>query len=152
MRRLPAASTGLLADSSTRGTQLPSLLCSILSAIVLSIVLCDGTSLERPVTCEHCGKPRAECKCPRDGNGNVKLPKDQAARVRREKRRGKFVTVVVGLDPAATDIDALLKQLRKQLATGGSVREDGIELQGDHRDRIVEMLKAMGYPDKPSGG
>ncbi|MEX2213546.1 MAG: translation initiation factor [Phycisphaeraceae bacterium] len=114
--------------------------------------LFDGTSLQRPITCPACGKALAECKCPRDAVGEVCLPKDQDARVRREQRRGKFVTVVTGLDPKATDLAALLKQCRKQYATGGGLREDGFELQGDHRERMVESLRAMGYPAKAAGG
>jgi len=121
--------------------------------------LFDGTSLERPVTCERCDKPIAECGCPRGAGGGVCAPKDQLARVRREKRRGKYVTVITGLDASATDIPALAKDLRKSLGTGGSVTKDKangnapmIELQGDFRDRIVEHLKALGYPAKPSGG
>jgi len=81
------------------------------------------------------------------------------ARVRREKRRGKFVTVITGLDAHATDIPALAKGLRKSLGSGGSVTKDAandgapmIEIQGDFRDRIVEHLKSLGYPAKPSGG
>ena len=80
------------------------------------------------------------------------LPKDQDARVRREKRRGKWVTVVTGLDPAATDLKQLAKDLKAKCASGGSVTDDGVEVQGDHRDAIVTYLKTLGYPAKPSGG
>ena len=59
----------------------------------------------------------------------------------------------------ARALDALAKTLRKSLGTGGSVTKDKandgapmIELQGDHRDTLVDRLKAMGYPAKPSGG
>lgn len=114
--------------------------------------LFDGTSLQRPVTCPACNKPDAQCDCPRDADGNPCLPADQPARVHREKRRGKWVTVVTGLDPNATDLKQLAKQLKAKCATGGTATEDGIELQGDHRDKIVEMLKAQGYPAKPAGG
>lgn len=111
-----------------------------------------GTPLERPVTCERCEKPLAQCTCPRGGDGRVLLPKDQPARVRREKRRGKSVTVIAGLDPTATDLAALAKQLRSSLGAGGTVSDGEIELQGDHRDKVVERLKALGYPAKPAGG
>lgn len=118
--------------------------------------LFDGTPLERPVTCEHCRKPLAECACPRNARGELCLPKDQPARVQRERRRGKFTTVISGLDPDASDLPALLKELRKHLATGGSLAgskdEPTIELQGDHRDRLVDLLRERGYPAKPSGG
>lgn len=111
-----------------------------------------GTPLERPVTCERCAKALKECTCPRNKVGSIVLPKDQAARVRREKRRGKFVTVVSGLDPVASDLPSLLKQWKTKFATGGTIGEGEIELQGDHRDKLVELLKSMGYPAKASGG
>ena len=114
--------------------------------------LFDGTSLEQPVTCEHCGRPVAECTCPRDAAGDVLTPADQHARVQREKRRGKWVTVVTGLDSAASDLPALLKTFKNMCSAGGAVRDDGFEIQGDHRDRIVGELKKRGYPAKPSGG
>ncbi|MFI4860343.1 MAG: hypothetical protein ACIAXF_06650, partial [Phycisphaerales bacterium JB063] len=37
-------------------------------------------------------------------------------------------------------------------SAGGSVTDDGVEVQGDHRDRVVEYLKSLGYPAKPAGG
>lgn len=118
--------------------------------------LFHGTPLERPVTCEHCGRALAECRCPRDARGEVCPARDQPARVQRERRRGSFTTVIMGLDPVATDLPALLKELRKRLATGGSIagtkEEPTIELRGDHRDRLIELLRERGYPAKASGG
>ncbi len=114
--------------------------------------LFDGTPLERPVTCEACGKSLEGCACPRDASGAVCRPADQPVRVRREKRRGKWMTVVYQLDPTATDLKALLKQFKSKCAAGGTVTSDGIEIQGDHRDLLVDALKAMGYPAKPAGG
>jgi len=112
-----------------------------------------GTSLERPVTCERCEKPLNICNCPRDATGGLKLPKDQSPRVCREKRRGKQVTVISHLDPVATDLKSMLKQLRTKFGAGGTVTpESEIELQGDHRDKIVEFLKQLGYAAKASGG
>lgn len=114
--------------------------------------LFDGTALEQPVTCATCSKPAADCGCPRDAAGAVCLPRDQPARVQREKRRGKWTTVVTGLDPAATDLPAMLKQVKKQCSAGGTATADGFEVQGDHRDKLVAMLRNLGYPAKPSGG
>lgn len=114
--------------------------------------LFDGTALERPVTCAVCGEAASDCGCPRDAEGEVCRPQDQAARVHREKRRGKWVTVVTGLDPQASDLKALAKTIKATCSAGGSVTADGVEVQGDHRDRVVQMLKSMGYPAKPAGG
>lgn len=111
-----------------------------------------GTSLERPVTCERCEKPLAECKCPRDERGKVMPASAQQVRVQRERRRGKWTTVVMGLNPSATDICELGQALRKKFATGGSAKDGVIELQGDHRDAVVAHLKTMGYAVKAAGG
>lgn len=115
--------------------------------------LFSGTPLERPVTCEVCGRVLAECRCPRAADGKVLLPRDQQARVRRERRAGgKWMTVVDGLDPGATDLGSLAKKLKAACAAGGGATETGVEIQGDHRERIVELLRGMGYPAKASGG
>lgn len=114
--------------------------------------LFDGTPLERPVTCDRCGASLDACTCPRDKDGNVRAPQDQSPRVRREKRRGKWATVVTELDPVATDLKALLKALRTSLGTGGGITDGELIIQGDHRDTVVEKLNAMGYKAKASGG
>ena len=114
--------------------------------------LFHGTPLQRPVTCSHCGRELADCRCPRSGAGEVVLPRDQAVRVRREKRRGKWNTVVAGLDAAASDLPGLLKRFRQECSAGGTLRDDGFELQGDHGDRVITALKALGYPAKAAGG
>jgi translation initiation factor 1 len=111
--------------------------------------------LEQPVTCERCGQTHAACKCPRGRDGKVLDPKDQALRVRREKRGGKMMTVVSGLSPRSertNDLPAMLKQLKATLGAGGTVLDDGFEIQGDHRDKLVEHFKRLGYPAKPAGG
>ena len=115
--------------------------------------LFDGTPLERPVTCEVCKWPLAQCACPRNESGAVLMPKDQPARVSREKRRkGKNVTVVTGLNPVASDLKAILTRLKSACATGGTINEGRIEIQGDHRERVLLILRDLGYPAKLSGG
>ena len=114
--------------------------------------LFDGTSLERPVTCLHCEKPLGECGCPRNAAGHVVLPKHQHPRVRREKRRGKWCTIIAELDPEATDLKALLKALRTKLGAGGGLDGDELIIQGDHQQAVVDHLNAQGYHAKPGGG
>lgn len=112
-----------------------------------------GTPLERPVTCEICEKPLDQCACPRSAAGGVLLPKDQPARVRRERRSGgKIVTVIDGLDPSASDLPGLLRALKAACAAGGGVVGSTVEVQGDHRDKIVQLLRERGYPAKAAGG
>ena len=115
--------------------------------------LFDGTPLERAVTCERCGQSLTQCKCPRAADGRVLLPKDQPARVSRERRAGgKMMTIITGLDASATDLPAMLKEFKVQFGTGGTITNGRIELQGDHRDQLVEILRSAGYPAKASGG
>lgn len=115
--------------------------------------LFDGTPWERPVTCAECGRPLEACRCPRDARGDLKRPQDQPARVHRERRSGgKTVTVVSGIDCVATDLEALLKELKSSLGAGGTVKEGRIEIQGDHRDRVAAILREKGYPAKAAGG
>ena len=115
--------------------------------------LFDGTLLERPVTCEVCEQPLTQCACPRSESGAVLLPKDQPARVGREKRRkGKIVTVITGLDPVASNLDAIVAKLKSACAAGGRISEGRVEIQGDHREGALSILRDLGYPAKLSGG
>ncbi|MBL4701233.1 MAG: translation initiation factor [Phycisphaeraceae bacterium] len=114
--------------------------------------LFDGTSLERPVTCHVCDKSLTDCRCPRGTDGEVCLPKDQQVRVHREKRKGKWNTVITGLDTAANDLSRMAKEFKNLCSAGGSAKDGHIEIQGDHRDRIVKLLAQKGYLVKASGG
>ena len=91
--------------------------------------------------------------CPRSTDGDVRPPKDQPVHIRREKRRrGKIVTIVEGLDPSASDLGAILRQLKSACAAGGTVNGGIIEVQGDHTKRVVAILEGLGYPAQRSGG
>ncbi|MCB9851403.1 MAG: translation initiation factor [Phycisphaerales bacterium] len=115
--------------------------------------LFDGTPLERPVTCQVCERPVEQCACPKGVAGEVLLPKDQPARVGREKRRkGKTVTTITGLDPAASDLNAILSKLKSACAAGGTINDGVIEIQGDHRERAMTLLRDLGYRPKLTGG
>ncbi|MCB9856736.1 MAG: translation initiation factor [Phycisphaerales bacterium] len=114
--------------------------------------LFDGTSLERPVTCAICNQPLATCKCPRNADGDVVRPKDQPIRIRREKRRGKVVTVIAGFDPVASDMRGILGKLKTACAAGGTISADTIEIQGDHRERALKFMSDLGYAAKLAGG
>ena len=80
----------------------------------------------------------------------------RAARVRvgREVagRAGKGVTVISGLALDAAQLDELAARLKRLCGAGGAVRNGRIEIQGDHRDRLVEELCRLGMQAKRSGG
>ena len=67
-------------------------------------------------------------------------------------RGGKGVTTVTGLPLDLAAIEALATKLKKRCGSGGTVRDGVIEIQGEHRDVIVEELIKLGVPAKKSGG
>jgi translation initiation factor 1 len=68
-------------------------------------------------------------------------------------RAGKGVSVISGLPLAAADLEALASHLKRLCGAGGRVARDGvIEIQGEHRDRLVAQLCKLGYDAKRSGG
>ncbi|MBX3054739.1 MAG: translation initiation factor [Caldilineaceae bacterium] len=73
-------------------------------------------------------------------------------RLERKGRRGKTVSLVEGVLSPALGKQALLKHLKNALGTGGALKDGVLEIQGDNRDRIVELLTALGYKAKKAGG
>jgi translation initiation factor 1 len=70
----------------------------------------------------------------------------QAARLSLEKRkRGKVVTVIRGLSAEVNDLPDLLSRLKSQCGAGGTTHDDGLEIQGEHIERIGDVLSGMGY-------
>lgn len=73
--------------------------------------------------------------------------KDGVVRVRLETkgRQGKGMTVIIGLPLDEAELNDLAKKLKQRFATGGSVKKWNIELQGDHREAVVQELQTIGY-------
>lgn len=69
----------------------------------------------------------------------------------RRQRAGKAVTVVRGFVGRADDLEALGRMLKTRCGVGGAVKEGEILIQGDHRDRVVELLLKAGYRCKKAG-
>jgi translation initiation factor 1 len=80
------------------------------------------------------------------------VPSDGIVRVSRETsgRRGKTVTVVRGLPPR--DLVPVAGDLKRQCGTGGAAKDGVVEIQGDHRTKVVARLEAQGYRVKLAGG
>ncbi len=78
----------------------------------------------------------------------------QKIRVRldRKRRGGKSVTVIEDLRMPDAELKNLLKQLKSSLGTGGAVKDDLLEIQGDRRDAVIALLDKIGYKSKRSGG
>jgi translation initiation factor 1 len=81
-------------------------------------------------------------------------PNQQNVRVQasRKGRKGKTVTVINGFQSQPETLAKLLKQLKTQCGSGGTVKDDTIEIQGDHTQKLVEILIQLGYKAKISGG
>ena len=69
-----------------------------------------------------------------------------------EKRKGKPITILEGYTGATEDFKKLAKELKTKLSVGGSFKDDKIIIQGDYRDKIMQMLKDKGFNVKRVGG
>jgi len=67
-------------------------------------------------------------------------------------RGGKAVTLVKNLVLSADDLKSLAKKLKEACSTGGTIKEGVIEIQGEQRPRIAEVLQKLGYKVKIAGG
>jgi len=90
------------------------------------------------------------------GTGPTKSlpPNQQAVYLHRDSkgRGGKAVTLVKKLVLSENDMKELAKRLKQLCGSGGTVKDDVIEIQGEHREKIAEELKKMGYKVKIAGG
>ncbi|MFI1744034.1 translation initiation factor [Thalassobellus sediminis] len=69
-----------------------------------------------------------------------------------EKRKGKPITIIEGYTGANEDFKILAKEIKTKLSVGGSFKDDKIIIQGDYRDKIMQMLKDKGFLVKRVGG
>ena len=101
--------------------------------------------------CPACGKPVADCVCRRkkaaqEGDGIVRVGRETKG------RKGKGVTVITGAPLDETGLKELGKQLKARCGAGGTVKDGVIEIQGDHRDVLIEELRKRGWTVKRTGG
>lgn len=97
-------------------------------------------------TCPGCGWPQRDCRCS-ERIANEAIPTRVIAKLRMEKkgRGGKTVTVVYGLPRNSGFLRELAQDLKRACGTGGTATDDGVELQGDVRERVREVLERRGY-------
>ena len=98
--------------------------------------------------CPKCGWPLTKCQCSTTlKQGREAVPDRVVAKMRMEKkgRGGKMVTVIYGLPNNDEFLKTLCSDLKKACGCGGSPTEDGVELQGDLRDRVRANLEKRGF-------
>ncbi|URI11762.1 translation initiation factor Sui1 [Aquincola tertiaricarbonis] len=102
--------------------------------------------------CPDCRQPLAQCRCKAlaaatpAGDGIVRVARETKG------RGGKAVTVVRGLPLDAAALAKMGTQLKSLCGTGGTAKDGVVEVQGDHRDKVIAHLQAAGYTVKRSGG
>ncbi|MEW5760029.1 MAG: stress response translation initiation inhibitor YciH [Candidatus Thermoplasmatota archaeon] len=90
--------------------------------------------------CPTCGLPVEVCVCEDIAR------EQQIVSISAEKRRyGKVVTIVAGLEKGKIDIEELARKLKTKCASGGTVKDGNIELQGDHKKKVEDVLKELGF-------
>jgi translation initiation factor 1 len=97
--------------------------------------------------CPACARPVTECVCGKDptapaGDGIVRVGYETKG------RKGKAVTIVSGVRMTADELKNLARELKTRCGAGGTVKDWTIEIQGDHRDKLVAELQARGFAVK----
>ena len=90
--------------------------------------------------CDKCGLPDDLCVC------EEIVKESQRVRISTDKRRfGKMATIVDGIDDKGIDLKELSSLLKAKCACGGTIKKQTIELQGDHKEKVREILESIGY-------
>lgn len=93
--------------------------------------------------CPVCGLPKSICAC------SAISREQQKIKIKLETRKwGRPVTIVEGLDNGVDDLYKLAKKLKSVCASGGTVKNSAIILQGDHRQKVKEVLLSMGMREE----
>lgn len=105
-------------------------------------------SSARGRTCPRCGWPETDCRCAAALDQAVPAKLIAHLRVEKAGRGGKTVTVIDNLPRNRTFLAELVAELKKRCGTGGTARDAGVELQGDHRPALRQVLTARGWTVK----
>jgi len=95
--------------------------------------------------CPDCGWPKSNCQCSKQFDQPVPLKIVAKLRMEKKGRGGKTVTVIYDLPNNVQFLKTLCGELKRACGTGGSVGEGTIELQGELRDRVREVLENKGF-------
>lgn len=103
--------------------------------------------------CPDCDRPKQDCVCRQKQNAK-KHKSDGVVRIGRQTkgRKGKGVTVVTGLPLSTDELKDVAKKCKQLCGSGGTVKDGVIEIQGEHRDKLVKHFEQQGYKVKRAGG
>lgn len=76
---------------------------------------------------------------------DIKTPQKHQLHFAKEKRRGKVVTIVKPFHLGKGDLQSLLKSIKKRIGTGGTIKENSLEFQGDLEEQLKEILETLEY-------
>ncbi|MBS3815235.1 MAG: stress response translation initiation inhibitor YciH [Hadesarchaea archaeon] len=93
-----------------------------------------------PEICPTCGLPKEICTCEEIAREQQRIGISTAKR-----KFGKIVTIIEGINEKQVDLEDLAKKLKTKLACGGTVKDGRIELQGNHKSRVEDILIDMGF-------
>ena len=95
-------------------------------------------------------RPPAPARAP--ASTGQQSPNDGVVRIFRDRsgRNGKVVTVIRGLP--VREVEGRAAELKRLCGAGGAIKDGAVEIQGDHRERIAERLRALGHTVKQAGG
>lgn len=90
--------------------------------------------------CPKCGLPKEACVCE-----NIAKTKQKIKIGTVKKRYGKIATIITGIDEKEIDLKQIAKALKEEFACGGTIKNNEIELQGDHSRKVKEVLVNLGF-------
>ncbi len=103
--------------------------------------------------CPNCQRPVRECVCKKGTPGKAaERRRACASAAKRRVAEAKASPVITGLGLPAEQLAALATELKKKCGSGGAVDNGRIEIQGDHRDKLVQELTQRGFKAKRAGG
>ena len=103
----------------------------------------QGSGNTIDTVCKKCGELQSECVC--NAKAETKHKNEYQIALSMEKRNGKPVTLAGVFYLDEKESKELLTKLKKSLAVGGTIKDGKLEFQGEHRDRLRELLKKEGF-------